>query len=598
MLEGVTVEEWEKYEKSIALFESSPKRYYAKLAWLFAQSCLMFLLVAGILFFLFFFREWGFLLVCLGISLFVYVTVMLNRPWKGLLKLERRKYAAIYRRINWISRKVHGPKIHAVYLSPEFNASVSSVFTFLPFLRRNVLILGYPLLSSMSGKAVTGFLAHEIGHLANNHLSVSCVFYSLVTFWENLYLGVFNFITGLWLRFYLPAVHVAALPIYRRHEIEADRFIVGALGPEYAAAALVENTLAAARYRKFDIREKYFSEEWDSFDIASFLRDYFHTPLPPEEAGKIIGTAMRSMTPVNEEHPPFRKRLEIAGVRDWRSYSAAKPDALDKLIGKDPAFYEDVNRFLHELCDPVAEDSRIIRQEAADYLLRYSSDDPEVCMEYISDMVNALQVTGRERECDDFIMRCYAAHPEIPEVACRYGIVLAGRDDPEKGIEIIEQAVSACPSLIFMANDTLVMYYLETGDTARLKAFFEMRSGQMNRISDKLEAELDCRDELSAFTPNAAMLKHLTERLKKLKQVARAYCVQRKIEKGSSESVKFIVLEQRTSGSSFRLVRPVEDLLDELSEEFCFRFEVREKSFCRKYLDHIPGALFYDRENS
>ena len=149
-----------------------------------------------------------------------------------------------------------------------------------------------------------------------------------------------------------------------------------------------------------------------------------------------------------------------------------------------------------------------------------------------------------------------------------------------------------------MANDTLVMYYLETGDTARLKAFFEMRSGQMNRISDKLEAELDCRDELSAFTPNAAMLKHLTERLKKLKQVARAYCVQRKIEKGSSESVKFIVLEQRTSGSSFRLVRPVEDLLDELSEEFCFRFEVREKSFCRKYLDHIPGALFYDRENS
>ena len=597
MLEGITVEEWEKYEKSIALFESSPKRYYAKLAWLFAQSCLMFLLVAGILFLLFFFREWGVLLVCLGISLFIYVTVMLNRPWKGLLKLERRKYAAIYRRINWISRKVHGPKIHAVYLSSEFNASVSSAFIFLPFLRRNVLILGYPLLASMSGKAVIGLLAHEIGHLANNHLSVSCVFYSLVTFWENLYLGVFSFITDLWLRFYLPAVHVAALPIYRRHEIEADRFIVGALGTEYAAAALVENALAAARYRKFDIREKYFSEEWDSFDIASFLRDYFHTPLSPEEGGKIIGTAMRSMTPINEEHPPFRERLEIAGVRDWRSCSAVKPDALDKLIGDDPAFYDEVNKFLHKLCDPAAEDFRIVRQEAVDYLTGHDPDDPEFCVENICDMVNALQTAGKERECDDFIRRCYAAHPEVPEIACRYGIVLAGHDDPEKGIEIIEQAVSECPSLILMANDTLVMYYLETGDTARLKAFFEMRSGQMNRISGKLEAELDYRDELSAFTPDAATLKHLTERLKKLKQVARAYCVQRKIEKGSSESVKFIVLEQRTNGFSFRLVRPVEDLLDELSEEFCFRFEAGEKSFCRKYLDHIPGALFYDRRD-
>lgn len=598
MLEEISCKEWEKYERSIALFERSPKRYYAKLAWLFAQSCLMLFLVLGILLLLLFSGKWLFLLACLGFSLFGYVSAMLNRPWKGLLKLDRGKYAATYRKINWISKKVHGPEIHTICISSDFNASVASAFTFLPFLRRNVLILGYPLLASMSRKAVIGLLAHEIGHLAKNHLSVSLVFYSLASFWSNLYLGVFNLITGVWLRYYLPAVHIAALPIYRRHEVEADRFIVDAFGSEYAAAALIQSTLAASQYDKLDLMEKFVSGEWGSFNIAQFLCDYFRTPLPPDEAGRIIGAALRSTSPINKEHPPLRERLEIAGVRDWQTCFAAEPDALRKLIGGDPAFYDDVNRFLHGFCDPAAEDFRIVRQEAADYLAGHDPDDPESCVENICDMVNALQTAGKERECDEFIRRCYAVHPEVPEIACRYGIILAGHDGKtEEGIAMIEKAVSECPSLILMANDTLVLYYLETGDTAKLKAFLKMRSGQMDRISGKLEAGLDGKDELTAFTPDAATLKHLVERLRKIKQVERAYCVQRRVEKGCSESVKFVVLEQR-HGMSFQLVRSLDDeFMYELSEEFHFRFEVRKGSFCRDSLAHIPGALFYDRRD-
>ena len=66
---------------------------------------------------------------------------------------------------------------------------------------------------------------------------------------------------------------------------------------------------------------------------------------------------------------------------------------------------------------------------------------------------------------------------------------------------------------------------------------------------------------------------------------------------GCSESVKFVVLEQR-HGMSFQLVRSLDDeFMYELSEEFHFRFEVRKGSFCRDSLAHIPGALFYDRRD-
>ena len=597
LLEEITRREWEKYERSIALFENSPKRYYMKLAWLFVQSCLMFLFVLGILLYLFWARRWIVLVVFLGVSALGYIAAMLNRSWKGLLKLDRRKYAAAYRKVNWISRKVHGPKIHAIYISPEFNAAVASAYTFLPFLRRNVLILGYPLLASMSQRALIGTLAHEIGHLAGNHLSVSLVFYSLASFWESLYLGVFNLITGLWLRTYLPAVHIAALPIYRRHEVEADHFIVDTMGADYAAAALIQLLLATERYDKLDIQEKLSSEEWKSFDIALFFRDYFQKPLPPEESEKIIEPALHSMLPINDEHPPFRERLAIAGVSDWHAYLVENPDALRKLIGEDPAFSEEVNQFFHRLYDSAAEDARTIRQEADHYLCEHKPD-PEAGLEEINDIISALQTTGKAEQCNAFIESCYAAHPEVPEIACRYGILLASEGAWDEGVAIIEKAVAQSPLLILPANNTLIVHYLRKSDPAKLKEVLELRAGQRERISRMEELGVPAENQLTAFRPDAATQKHLIECMKNIAVIERAYCVQRIIEPGNSASVKFIVLERR-AGISFRYSRSLdEELLSELEEESGFKFEVKRKSFCRKYLIPISGALFYDRNHS
>ena len=597
LLEEISRKEWEKYEKSIALFEKSPRRYYMKLAWLFVHSCLMFLFVLGILLYLFWARQWIVLLVFLGVSALGYIASMLNRPWKGLLKLDRRKYAAAYRKVNWISRKVHGPKIHAIYISPEFNASVASAFTFLPVLRRNVLILGYPLLASMSQKALIGTLAHEIGHLAGNHLSVSLVFYSLESFWESLHLGVFNLITGLWLRYYLPAVHIAALPIYRRHEVEADRFIVETMGADYAAAALIQTVLAAERYGKLNIQEKLSSEEWKSFDIALFFRDYFQKPLPQDEAEKIIVPALHSMLPINDEHPPFRERLEIAGMSDWHVYFAQNPDALRKLIGDDPVFHEEVNQFFHRLYDSAAEDARTIRQEADHYLCEHKPD-PEAGLEEINDIISALQTTGKVEQCNAFIESCYAAHPEIPEIACRYGMLLTDHGECSKGIAIIEEAVAKCPSLILFANDTLVIHYLSKSDSAKLKDVLELRTKQSERISKMNKLDIPAKDQLTAFRPDAATQKHLIECMKNIAVIERAYCVQKIIEDGSSGSIKFIVLEQ-CFGISFRYSRSLDnELLNELEEEFGYKFVVKSRSFCREYLVPVSGALFYDRKNS
>ena len=109
--------------------------------------------------------------------------------------------------------------------------------------------------------------------------------------------------------------------------------------------------------------------------------------------------------------------------------------------------------------------------------------------------------------------------------------------------------------------------------------------------------DIPAKDQLTAFRPEAATQKHLMERMKNIAVIERVYCVQKIIENGCSGSIKFIVLEQ-CFGISFRYSRSLDnELLNELEEEFGFKFVAKNRSFCRKYLLPVSGALFYDRKN-
>lgn len=182
-----TRKEWEKYERILDVYENHPGLYRLKLFFLFFQSFFGILLLVAVIFLLVRFaaikpasrisvRIWIFLGISVGISLWGYLLAALNRPWKGLYLLRRKQYPNFYRKVNWISRKVKGPKIHAIYLTHEMNAAVSSSFVWIPFLRRNVLMVGYPLLCALSRRAFLGCLAHEIGHLSRKHLSIGAFF--------------------------------------------------------------------------------------------------------------------------------------------------------------------------------------------------------------------------------------------------------------------------------------------------------------------------------------------------------------------------------------------------------------------------------------
>jgi Zn-dependent protease with chaperone function len=111
--------------------------------------------------------------------------------------------------------------------------------------QRNTLLIGLPLLLSLSGEQARAVLAHEFGHLSGNHSAFSAWIYRLRLSWYRV-MGAFDqaqgFGTALLRRFfhwYAPYFNAYSFALARGNEYEADAISVRLTSVKAAAQALV-----------------------------------------------------------------------------------------------------------------------------------------------------------------------------------------------------------------------------------------------------------------------------------------------------------------------------------------------------------------------
>ena len=93
----------------------------------------------------------------------------------------------IFALINEFRSKINGPPIHKVLLVNEFNAGISQVPRLGLFgWHKNYLILGFPLLLSITENEFKAILGHEYGHLSGNHGKFSSWIYRARRTWYQL----------------------------------------------------------------------------------------------------------------------------------------------------------------------------------------------------------------------------------------------------------------------------------------------------------------------------------------------------------------------------------------------------------------------------
>lgn len=238
--------------------------------------------------------------------------------------LTRKEFPRLFEEIDQLGKQLKALKIHRVILDNQLNAAVIQhprlgVFGW----HRNYLVVGYPLMLTLSPEEMRSVLAHEFGHLSGNHgrfhgwiyrvrlswIQVMSAFEDGQSWGASLMRKFFNW--------YSPKFEAYSFALARNNEYEADAIAAELTSPQTAASALV-NVYATAPYIDDHYWKSYFQHADKVAEppfapfagLASFLD---RNPLTREEMKGRIGAEMQVETHYANTHPSLRDRLQNLG---------------------------------------------------------------------------------------------------------------------------------------------------------------------------------------------------------------------------------------------------------------------------------------------
>ncbi|HEY5993433.1 MAG TPA: M48 family metalloprotease [Gallionellaceae bacterium] len=240
-------------------------------------------------------------------------------------ELHKDEAPQLFARIDGLRSTLRGPRIHHVLLTDELNAAIVQYPRFGLFgWEENYLILGFPLLLTLSEEEALSVVAHEYGHLSGQHNRFGSFIYRFRSAW-----GRMQHLSEQWndwgsrivahlFRWYAPYFNAYTFVLARQDEYVADRLAAQVAGAGHAAHALMRVNVAAQ-----------FEDEvfWPS--INRMVAD---TPRPPDNrssywsdivAGKLdepsrlryLEIASQRQTDHLDTHPALSDRLRAMNVQ-------------------------------------------------------------------------------------------------------------------------------------------------------------------------------------------------------------------------------------------------------------------------------------------
>lgn len=427
------------------------------------------------------------LAIKLAIPLAFFVWFVLKALWvrvpppDGRL-LTRTEAPELFALVDDLRRRLRTPPFHVILLTDDFNAGVAQVPRLGPLgWTRNYLMVGLPLMQSLTVEQFEAVLAHEFGHLAGGHGRVSNWIYRLRLSWGRL-LGAFEeteargkFLFAPFFRWYSPFFDAWSFPLARANEYEADRTAVRLTSPAAAAQALT-----AVHVIGGFLREKY----WPSIhrraadEPAPAVMPFAHygpqlaSTLDPSDAQRWLDGALARTTTVNDTHPALSDRLAALGAAPAIALPAPGA-AADRLLGPSHAALVDEfdNRWLARIEEGWRARHEQVRtdRERLAVLEEALVRDGALGVDEGFEHARLVEEVGAGEEAALALFRAMqAAHPDQPYIAFALGRRLLERDDAE-GVALMTSAIDAVDDAIVPGCEALRDFHWRAGrkDEAR-----------------------------------------------------------------------------------------------------------------------------------
>lgn len=231
---------------------------------------------------------------------------------------------ALFARIHELRQQMSGPRIHHVLLTDELNAAIVQHPRFGLFgWEENYLILGFPLLQTMSEEEALSVVAHEYGHLSGHHGRLGGFIYRFRSAW-----GRMQAISEQWtdwgsrliarlFRWYAPYFNAYTFVLARQNEYVADRTSAEVAGVQNAANALLRVNLVAQFENEVfwpSIDKQVARNPRPLADRSKLWQKSLHKLLDEESRVRYLDVARKRKTDHLDTHPALSDRLRAIGV--------------------------------------------------------------------------------------------------------------------------------------------------------------------------------------------------------------------------------------------------------------------------------------------
>lgn len=449
-------------------------------------------------------------------------------------EIHRAEFPELFISIDELIKKLKITKIHHVVINYEHNAAIYQT----PHLgwqewHHNYLLLGLPLLQSLTVEQFTATLAHELGHLSNNDSSFTGYIFRVRRMWEQLTSDNDFFIFKWFFRWYEPLIKAYSFVSVRDREYAADAIAKRLTSPEIAASDLIQTYiyqyyLQEVFSRQLDRQAREY--ETPPTDVVTQMLAALRQPLDPQTTQIWLGLILGQATDTDDTHPCLSDRLAAVG------------DPTPKSWMPQPMLHTAAEHFFGDrLADLAAElDLQWYESHRTSWLRQYRQARYQT--EYLATLnlqaqtaplsINEAAIQAdltTELHGEPIALQLWqeilAREPHHTRANYHVGKVLVNRGHLS-GCVYLEQAIALDPDLVIPSCEELYQFYTFQGDLASAEIYLQWRQQHLpKQWRSKLERNLVDTDRFVPHDLEPDTLAEICHKLAKYSSIERAYLV-------------------------------------------------------------------------
>lgn len=494
-----------------------------------------------------------------------------------------------------IARKVGAPRVHRILVGSAHNATaLQARYGWIPW-RRNTLILGYPLLATLTTDQVRAVIAHELAHLTHAHGRFSGWVHRTRRMWIQLldvlerHRSVPAHVYFLY-RFYVPRLNRHAAAVSRQHEVIADRLAAEVAGAQVAAQALL-----AIEIGTYVLEQGYWTRFYERVEEEAEIPNPYAAMAPGiwsdvEDKPAVMNRLLAEVTQASDTHPALSDRLRAIGqIPRWPDAPAAS--AADDFFGLQKI--EVAGMVAREWMDDRGPDWRRRHDEMRQRRARLAVLDG-VVMPTADQAFEYGSLLEEDGQYDAALHRYRTAH-DAGHAAAGFaaGRLLLDRGD-HSGIALIEAAMDADRALGEQGCDAIVDFLEDHGrrlDAHRYRTRLN-REAAAAKIARRERSQLSVVDRFAACADRQIDRTALARMVQAEPAVVRAYLVTKELHHSDGTQTVFAVFSKNGD---------VAGLTDRLRQREAVPNRVvvvvlgRHSEQIESVLRDVPGALVFER---